>query len=73
MASELSVLEGTVPNNKEMQNMERKTIEVYRALVNLKTELDANKRGLEYVISQVDPLEQNLEVNVPTQPTPLPP
>eukprot|EP00975_Prorocentrum_lima_P037357 7860942-Prorocentrum_lima.AAC.1 len=52
MASELSVLDGTVPNNKEMHNMERQTIEVDEALANRKVEFDANKRGLEYVIGQ---------------------
>eukprot|EP00975_Prorocentrum_lima_P029592 6212178-Prorocentrum_lima.AAC.1 len=34
--------------------------------------MDANIRGLENGMGQVDQLEQNLEVNVPTQPTPLP-
>eukprot|EP00975_Prorocentrum_lima_P063269 12890534-Prorocentrum_lima.AAC.1 len=52
--------------------MERKAIEVDRALVKLRTELDANTKDLEYVMGQVDQLEQNLEVNVPTQPPPLP-
>eukprot|EP00975_Prorocentrum_lima_P012363 2620515-Prorocentrum_lima.AAC.1 len=52
MASELSVLEGTVPNNTEMQNVERQMTEVDRTLVNLGTELDANKRGREHVIGQ---------------------
>eukprot|EP00975_Prorocentrum_lima_P049088 10274284-Prorocentrum_lima.AAC.1 len=36
VTSELVVLEGTVPNNKEMQNMERNTIEVNRMLRKLK-------------------------------------
>eukprot|EP00975_Prorocentrum_lima_P050720 10627354-Prorocentrum_lima.AAC.1 len=52
MASELSVLEGTIPNTKEMHNIDIHMVEVDRALVELGTELEANKKGMEFVIEQ---------------------
>eukprot|EP00975_Prorocentrum_lima_P003977 865922-Prorocentrum_lima.AAC.1 len=55
-----------------MQNMEIKTIAVHKILLKLREDVDENKRGLGYLSDQVDQLEQNLEVNVPTQSTPLP-
>eukprot|EP00975_Prorocentrum_lima_P038287 8049896-Prorocentrum_lima.AAC.1 len=46
VTSELAVLEGTVPNNKDMQNMARTTIEVNRMLQTLKENVRGNERGL---------------------------
>eukprot|EP00975_Prorocentrum_lima_P062772 12887457-Prorocentrum_lima.AAC.1 len=49
LASELSVLEATIPNAKEMETktgaMERSKGEIY-------LNLESNKRGMEFVIEQ---------------------
>eukprot|EP00975_Prorocentrum_lima_P066502 12909570-Prorocentrum_lima.AAC.1 len=80
VTSELAVLEGTVPNSKEMQHMERNTIDVNNMLQKLKEDVKGNERGLRFLSDQVDQLEQNPGLNTPRQPdqqpapvTPQPP
>eukprot|EP00975_Prorocentrum_lima_P068896 12923150-Prorocentrum_lima.AAC.1 len=48
-------------------------VDVDRALVKLRTELEVHKRGMEFVIEQVDQVEQNLQVDFSSRPTPLAP
>eukprot|EP00975_Prorocentrum_lima_P065767 12905375-Prorocentrum_lima.AAC.1 len=50
--SELAVLEGTVPNIKEIKQMERSTIEVNRVLQQLKEDVKGNGRGLKFLSDQ---------------------
>eukprot|EP00975_Prorocentrum_lima_P053923 11311278-Prorocentrum_lima.AAC.1 len=60
VASELAVLEATIPNVQETRNTEKSTAEVNRMLQQLKIDVKGNDRGLKYLNDQVDQLEKNV-------------
>eukprot|EP00975_Prorocentrum_lima_P050016 10472336-Prorocentrum_lima.AAC.1 len=57
MASEITVLEGTIPNAKEV---EARLMEIDGSLMKINDNVKGLERGLSYVVEQVDQLEENL-------------
>eukprot|EP00975_Prorocentrum_lima_P037971 7988796-Prorocentrum_lima.AAC.1 len=57
MASEMTVLEGTIPNAKEVEAM---LVDIDGSLMEINKHVEGLDRGLSYVVEQVDQLEQNL-------------
>eukprot|EP00975_Prorocentrum_lima_P069392 12926118-Prorocentrum_lima.AAC.1 len=73
MATELAVLEGTVPSTKELLDLRTKMADMDKALLELDKGMNNLKRGMEFVIEQADQLEQSLQVDPAQQPFPYPP